>query len=105
MLSCNAEVGPGVSTFLANFEGFKDIKSGLTGIPLFSEVFVPTWVTFKGTSYRPGMTVFLSYDPDGEPEFGLIKAILVLDQATLMPKVKLVVQRWETQWFERHFFA
>ena len=26
-----------------------------------------------------GMTVFLSYDPDGEPQFGLIKSILIPD--------------------------
>lgn len=84
---------------------FKDIQSGLTGIPLFSELYEMVSVTFKGTAYRAGMTVFLSYDPDGEPQFGLIKSILVLNQTSHTPTIKLVVQKWKTKWFDRHFFA
>lgn len=49
---------------------------------------------------KPGVTVFLSYAADGEPQFGLVKNILVLDHS-----VKLVVQKWDTVGFERHFFA
>lgn len=104
VLNHNVEVGPGHTTFLANFEGVKEIQTGLTGILLFSEVFVPAWVNFKGTAYRAGMTVFLSCNPDGEPQFGLIKAILVLEQTTHTPAIKPVVQKWETEWFERLFF-
>lgn len=51
-----------------------------------------------------GMTGFLSYDPNGEPQFGLIKAILVLDQTKHTPVIKLVVEKWETKGFDRHFF-
>ncbi len=51
------------------------------------------------------MTVFLCYDPDGEPQFGLIKSIKLLGQMTNTPTTKFVVQRWETQGFERHFHA
>lgn len=105
VLSHNPEVGPGHITFLANIEGVKKIQSGLIGIPLFSEVFVPVWVTFQGTAYRAGMTVFMSYDKDGEPKFGLIKTIFILGQTTYTPTIKLVVQKWETKGFERHFFA
>lgn len=49
---------------------------------------------------KPGVTVFLSYAADGEPQFGLVKNMLVLDHS-----VKLVVQKWDTVGFERHFFA
>ena len=100
VLSHNTEIGPGYTTFLANLEGYKEIQSGLTGIPLFTELYVPDRVTVKGTTYRPGMTVFMSYDQGGEPQFGLIKTNLVLEQT-----VKLVVQRWETIGFEKQFFA
>lgn len=96
VMSHNTEVGPGHSSFLANIEGVKDIQSGLTGIPLFSELYEPAFVTFKGTDYRAGMTVFLSYDSDGEPQFGVIKSILVLDQSSHTPTIKLVVEKWET---------
>jgi len=44
------------------------------------------------------MTVFLSYSAEGEPQFGLLKNILVLDHS-----VKLEVQKWDTVGFERHF--
>ena len=71
LLCHNTDVGPGHSSFLANIEGFKEIQSCLEGIPLFIELYVPAWVTFKGTEYRAGMTVLLSYDPYGEPQFGL----------------------------------
>ena len=39
VLSHNTEVGPGHTTFLANIDGFKDIQSGLAGIPLFRELY------------------------------------------------------------------
>ena len=103
MLTSSTEIGPGYTTFLANLEGYEDIQSGLTGIPLFTELYVPTRVTVKGTSYRSGMTVFMSYE-DGEPLFGLIKTILVLEQ-TGSSQIKFVVQKWETVGFDRHLFA
>lgn len=105
VLCHNTEVGPGYTTFLANIEGFKEIQSGLEGSPLFSELYVPAWVTFKGTEYRAGMTVFLSYDPYGEPQFGVIQSVLLLEQTSHTPTIKLVVKKWETQWFDRHLFA
>lgn len=105
VLRHTTEVGPGPSTFLSTIDGFKDIQKDLRDFPVLSEVFVPAWLTFKGTEYRPGMTVFLCYDPEGEPEFGLIKSILLLGQTTDTPTTKFVVQKWETQGFERHFYA
>ena len=94
------EVGPGHSTLLALMDGFGDVQSGLEDIPPFTETFVPAWVKVNGTQYKPGATVFLSYADDGEPQFGLVKNILVLDHS-----VKLVVQKWDTVGFERHLFA
>lgn len=61
-LCCVAEVGPGYNTFLVNSNDM--IQSG-PGIPLFSELYVLLWVTLKRTEYRAGMSVFLSFDPDG----------------------------------------
>ena len=101
----NTEVGPGHTTFLANIAGVKDIQIGLAGIPFFSELYELVSVTFEGTAYRAGMTVFPSYHPDGEPQFGLIKSILVLNQTSHTPTIKLVVQKWETIWFDRPFFV
>ena len=104
ILSHNTEVGPGQSTLLININD--RIQSGLAGVPLFSEVYVPAWVTFKGNDYRAGMSVFLSYDPeDGEPQFGLIESVLLLEQTSPTPTIKLVVKKWETQWFDRHLYA
>ena len=105
VLSHTTEVGPGPSTFLSTIDGFKEIQNDLTDFPVFSEVLLPAWVTFKGTKYRPGMTVFLSYDSDGEPQFGLIKSIILLSQMTHTPTTKFVIQKWETKGFERHFHA
>lgn len=105
MLCHNTEAGPGHGTFLANTEGCKEIQSGLEGIPLFSELYVPAWVTIKRTEYRAGMTVFLSYDPYGEPQFGLTQSNLLLEQTSHAPAINLVVKKWETQWFDRHLFA
>lgn len=59
-VSHNTELGPGYTTFLANLEGYKDIQSGLTGLPLFTELYVPGRVTVKGTTYRSGIMVLMS---------------------------------------------
>lgn len=81
-------------------DGFGDVQSGLEDVPPFTETFVPAWIKVNGTQYKPGMTVFLSYSADGEPLFGLVKNIVVLDHS-----IKLLVQKWETLGFERHLFA
>ena len=59
ILKNNFEVGPGHSTFLSYIDGIQNVQCTL-GLPLFTEVFVPTWVIFNGSEYRPGMTVFLT---------------------------------------------
>lgn len=51
------------------------------------------------------MSVFLAYDQNGEPQFGLIQSVLLLDQTSLTPTIKLVVKKWETQWLYRHLYA
>nr|XP_057925469.1 uncharacterized protein LOC131127529 [Doryrhamphus excisus] len=105
VLSHITEVGPGPSTFLSAIDCFKDLQKDLTDFPVFTEVLVPAWVTFKGTKYRPGMTLFLSYDSDGEPQFGLLKSIIFLGPLSDKPTTRFVVQKWETQGFERHFHS
>lgn len=102
MFEQNLEVGPGNTELLANIDMAEDIVDSLA-CPLFTEAFVPSWVIVNGTNYRPGMSVFLSYNSEGEPNFGLLKLILVMHQPT--PKVKLVVECWETICFDRHLFA
>lgn len=105
VLSHIPEVGPGYSTFLATIEGIKEIDGALTDVPLVSEVYIPAHVTYKGTQYRPGMTVLHSCDQEGESQFGLVKSVLVLNQSTESPLIKLVIQKWETLGFEKHYFS
>ncbi|KAK0140170.1 hypothetical protein N1851_022924 [Merluccius polli] len=84
ILKNNFEVGPGHSTFLSYIDGIQKVQCTL-GLPLFTEVFVPTWVIFNGSEYRPGMTVFLSCNAEGEPQFGRIHTILVLQLNVIQP--------------------
>lgn len=93
VLSHIPEVGPGYSTFLATIEGIKEILGELTDGPLFSEEYIPAHVTFKGTQYRIGTTVLHSCNPEGEPQFGLVKSVLVLNQSTESPLIILVMQK------------
>ncbi|XP_032366042.1 uncharacterized protein LOC116684672 [Etheostoma spectabile] len=99
MFSHEFEVGPGCVTLLGTIEDFGKV-SGFEGIPAFTEVYVPSWVRYKGTSYRPGMTLLVSHSPDGEPNFGTIQRIVVMSS-----KVRVIVKNWETTGFERHYFA
>lgn len=100
----NTEIGPGYTTFLANLEGYKEIQSGLIRVPLLTELYIPPRVMFKGTTYRSGMMLFMSYDKDCDPQFGLVKTILVPEQMGRL-RIKLVVQKWETLGFDKHLFA
>ena len=61
---------------------------------------MPASVIVNGTTYRPGMMLCISYTSDGEPQFAKITNIIVFDSA-----VKLLVQRWHTTGFCRHYFA
>ncbi|KAK0132606.1 hypothetical protein N1851_032474 [Merluccius polli] len=104
VLSHIPEIGPGNSSFLATVEGITEIQVALD-VPLFSEAYLPAWVKYKGSEYRSGMMVFLSCDSEGDPQFGLIKTVLVLNETTKSPIIKLAIQKWQTTGFERHFFA
>lgn len=104
VLSHIQEIGPGHSSFLATIEGITEIQGALD-VPLFSEAYLPAWVKYKGTEYRSGMMILLSCDSEGDPQFGLIKTVLVLNETTKSPIIKLVIQKWQTTGFERHFFA
>lgn len=100
MFSHDFEVGPGYTTLLGSIEGFEKVKCGFEGIPLFSDVYLPSWIKCKGTTYRSGMTLFVSHSADGEPQFATIQSIVLIDS-----KVKFIVKKWDTVGFERHFFA
>ncbi len=76
------------------------MKCGFEGIPLFSDVYLPSWIKYKGATYRSGMTLFVSHSADGEPQFATIKNIVVFDS-----KVKFIVKKWDTVGFDRHYFA
>lgn len=100
MFSHDFEVGSGCTTLLGTIEDFEKVKSGFEGSAVFTEVYLPSWIKYKGTSYRPGMALLLSHSADGEPQFGTIKSIVVMNS-----KVKIIVKNWETTGFERHFCA
>lgn len=94
------EIGSGQNSVLHSVEGFQNITGSLDDFPRSSEVYIPSWVKINGTVYRPGMTVFMSCNTDGDTQFGCIKKIV-----TLGDKVKLIVQRWTTVCFSHHYFA
>lgn len=96
----NTEVGAGHCAFLATLGDFRDIQNGLECVPPHSEVFLPAWVKVRGTEYRPGMTIFLAYSQNGEPEFGLVQTIIAFKNV-----IQFIIQRWDLVGFERHFFA
>ncbi|CAM4578200.1 unnamed protein product [Leuciscus chuanchicus] len=99
VFSKNTEFGPGHGSFLAAIQG--EFVKGLEKPP-FTEVYVPDWVVVNGTEYRPGMTITTGCTEDGVPQFGLIKAIVTIG---LNVDVKLVVKKWHTVGFDRHYFA
>ncbi len=99
IFSKNTEFGPGHGSFLAAIQG--EFVKGLEEAP-FAEVFVPDWVVVNGTEYRPDMTVSMGCTEDGVPQFGLIKAIVTIG---LNVDVKLVVKKWHTVGFDRHYFS
>ena len=94
------EVGPGSTILLGTLENFKKVKSRFDGVAVFTEVYLASWIKYKGTRYRPGMTLWISHSVDGEPEFGTIQKMVLLNS-----KVQLIVKRWDTTGFERHLFA
>lgn len=46
------------------------------------------------------MTLLFSHSPDGEPQFGTIQRIVLVNST-----VKRIVRKWETTGFARHVFA
>ncbi|KAL1255350.1 hypothetical protein QQF64_013411 [Cirrhinus molitorella] len=94
------EVGPGCTTTLASIEGFDQVCHRFGDTPSFTEVYLPSWVKWKGTEYCPGMTLLVSHSPDGEPQFGTIQKIVVFESV-----IKFSVRKWDTVGFERHYFA
>lgn len=97
VFSKNTEFGPGHGSFLAAIQG--EFVKGLEELPPFTEVFVPDWVVFNGTEYRPGMTILVGCTEDGIPQFRLIKAIV-----TVGVDVHLV-NKWHTVGVDRHYFS
>lgn len=94
------EVGPGCTSLLGTIKNFEEVKSGFDGVAVFTEAYLSDWIVYKRSRYRPGMTLLLSHSPDGEPQFGTIQRIVLVNST-----VKLIVQNWETTGFARHVFA
>lgn len=46
------------------------------------------------------MTLLVSHSADGEPQFGTIKSIVMVNS-----NIRVIVKNWETTGFDRHFFA
>lgn len=99
MFSLDFEVGPGYTTLLASIDDFEKVKCGFEGIPLFSDVYLPSWIKYKGATYRPGMTLFVSHYADGEPQFATIRNVVLFDSK------EFIVKKWDTVGFDRHYFA
>lgn len=100
LFSHDFQVGPGTTELLGTIEDFESVKSDFEGIGTYTEVYLASWIKHKGTSYRPGMTLLVSMSADGDPQFGTIRTIVLVDKT-----IKLIVKNWETLGFERHFFA
>lgn len=96
----NFEVGPGQTNLLGTIDDFEKLKCGFDGIAIFTEVYLASWIKYKGTSYRPGMTLWLSHSANGEPQFGTIQSTVVMNST-----VKIIVKKWETTGFERPYFS
>ncbi|XP_049333157.1 uncharacterized protein LOC111195806 isoform X1 [Astyanax mexicanus] len=95
----NVEVGAGCTNLLGCIDGYDRIKHKFD-MPLFTEVYVPSWVRWRGTEYRPGMSLLVSHSCDGEPQFAMIESILSVESS-----VKLIVRKYDTVGFERHYFS
>lgn len=93
------EIGPGCTTSLSSIEGFDQILHKFEHTQL-TEVYIPSWVKWKGTEYCPGMTLLVSHSPHGEPQFGTIQKIVVFESV-----IKFIVRKWDLLGFERHYFA
>lgn len=79
MFSHDLEVEPGSTRLLGAVDGFEKVTSGFEGISVFTEGFLPSWIEYKGTNYRPGMTLLLSHSEDGEPLFRTVKSIVTVN--------------------------
>lgn len=94
------EVGQGSTTLLGTMDDFDKVKSGFGDVAVFTEVYLPSWIKYKGTRYRPVMTLLVSHSADGEPQFGTIKSIVMVNS-----NIRVIVKNWETTGFDRHFFC
>ncbi|XP_016353205.1 DBH-like monooxygenase protein 2 homolog [Sinocyclocheilus anshuiensis] len=94
------DLGSGCTTPLASIEEFDQVCHRFEHTPSLTEVFVPSWVKWKRTEYRPGTTLLVSHSPDGEPQFGAIQKIVVFKSV-----IKFIVRKWDTVGFERHYFV
>lgn len=100
MFQHQREVGPGFSVPLSSIEEFGQISHRFQHTPVLADVYIPSWVKWQGTHYRPGMTLIVSHSPDGEPHMGTIQKIVVFESV-----IKFIVKNWDTIGFERHYFS
>ena len=93
------EVGNGHVVVLGSVEQGQSVSS-LLGLGTFEDVFLANWVRIWGTTYRPNMFLIVKVDAEGNPCFGRIMHIVVLDGS-----VTIIAQAWHTLFFHRHFFS
>ncbi|XP_066535471.1 uncharacterized protein [Hoplias malabaricus] len=96
----NLEVGAGYTNLLGCIEGYENIKHKFEKVPIFTEVYVPSWVRWRGTEYRPGMCLLVSHSCDGEPQFATIESIVSVESS-----IRLIVRKYDTIGFHRHYFS
>lgn len=93
------EVGPGESLILASLDFANIIVENLR-IPLYDEVFLAKWCKVYWTEYRPHSIVVVGKYESGDPMFGKISHVLLINSHVL-----LVYEVWHTIGFRRHYHS
>lgn len=95
-----SEIGPGSCVLLNSLPNCEVLSELLGMYPLFGDVFLAKWANVFGTKYRPGMMVVIDRTNDFCPVFGEITHILVVRD-----NVQLILERWTTLHFSKHYHA
>lgn len=79
------EICPITEVFLTDFPNPEFVKHLPANIRLTATApcFSANWLEFKGTKYKPGMTLLLNIDQSGGPIFGHLDTILVSDNVPI----------------------
>lgn len=94
------EIGPGSCVLLNSIPDCQILSNLLGMYPLFGDVFVAKWAVVHGTKYRKGMMVAFDRTDDQCPVYARIRDVIVVRDV-----VHLVLEKWETLHFVKHFHA